>query len=201
MIQQFSSVISEIPSLVSDRRSSSVPPPETKDEWLRRESIPEWPRPLHEDDEVSVENITSVLDSVENVERDLKNHASKFHTGKRGKGILFFFNYHNTIQILIVKSPSAFIVHDVFLPLPSYNCHCSTSCDFEPTRVLLTNCTSPIEYDSNFLDTVSKKLAELETNMTYLSDFFLSDTQQQPRTARNSELSNLPRNSKSSRSF
>jgi len=76
MIQQFSSVLSEIPSFMSDKRPSSVAPPETKDEWLRRESIPEWPKPLVEHEEASVENIASVLDSVENVEMDLKNHAS-----------------------------------------------------------------------------------------------------------------------------
>ncbi|XP_065912772.1 protein FAM227B-like [Dysidea avara] len=125
MIQQFSSVISEIPSFMSEKRSSSVAPPETKDEWLRRESIPEWPKSLVEHEEASVENVASVLDSVENVERDLKNHA---------------------------------------------------------------------KYDSNFLDTVSKKLAELETNMTYLSDFFLSNTPRHIKLSTSGGLSNLPRN-------
>ena len=51
-----------------------------------------------------------------------------------------------------------------------------------------------LEYDSNFLDRVSKKLEDLETNVSYLSDFFLTDTQRPIKPSTTGGLSNLPKN-------
>ena len=52
------------------------------------------------------------------------------------------------------------------------------------------------EYDSNFLDTVGKKLAELETNIAYLSEFFLTDTERPIKLSTSGGLSNLPKHGK-----
>ena len=49
------------------------------------------------------------------------------------------------------------------------------------------------EYDSNFLDKVGKKLADLETNVAYLSDFFLTDTERTIKPSTSGGLSNLPK--------
>ena len=73
MINQDSSVVSDESSITSvQSRAHSIPPPESKDEWLRRESIPEWPVPVMKKDLVKADNI----DSVEAIENDLKKHAS-----------------------------------------------------------------------------------------------------------------------------
>ena len=75
MINQDSSVVSDASSITSiQSRAYSNPPPESKDEWLRRESIPEWPLPMMKKDLVKADNILS--DSVEAIENDLKKHAS-----------------------------------------------------------------------------------------------------------------------------
>ena len=77
MINQDSSVVSDASSIASiQSRAHSIPPPESKDEWLMRESIPEWPLPVMKKDVVKADNILSITDSVEAIENDLKKHAS-----------------------------------------------------------------------------------------------------------------------------
>jgi len=80
MINQASSIASDVSSIISERsrsHSQSIPPPDTKDEWFRRESITEWPKPLMKQDLMSAEDISSIMENVENLEKDLKKHASK----------------------------------------------------------------------------------------------------------------------------
>lgn len=125
MINQVSSIASDVSSIASVRsRSQSIPPPDSKDEWFKRESISEWPLPLMKQDLMDANNIIAITDTVDNIESDLKKHA---------------------------------------------------------------------KYDSNFLDTVSKKLVDLETNMSYLSDFFLTDIERPIKESTSGGLSNLPK--------
>ena len=79
MMNQLSSTTSDVSSSISSGTShrQSIPPPDTKDEWFRRESITVWPTPAIENDQMSVEDVTSIMDSVESLEKDLKKHASR----------------------------------------------------------------------------------------------------------------------------
>ena len=54
------------------------------------------------------------------------------------------------------------------------------------------------EYDSNFLDTVGKKLADLEANVAYLSNFFITDTERPINPSTSGGLSHLPKHGKNS---
>ena len=163
MINQDSSVVSDASSITSiQSRAYSNPPPESKDEWLRRESIPEWPLPMMKKDLVKADNI--LLDSVEAIENDLKKHAS------------------NSLVVCVCVCVCV-CLHTYVREYVCGMCHSIIGCFlFIP------------EYDSNFLDRVSKKLEDLETNVAYLSDFFLTDTHRpsiKPSTS--GGLSNLPK--------
>lgn len=77
MINQVSSIASDVSSIASVRsRSQSIPPPDSKDEWFKRESISEWPLPLMKQDLMDANNIIAITDTVDNIESDLKKHAS-----------------------------------------------------------------------------------------------------------------------------
>ena len=78
MINQVSSVVSDVSSITSVKshvRCQSIPPPDTTDEWFERENITEWP--LIMQDLAKADNITTITESVDNLESDLKKHASK----------------------------------------------------------------------------------------------------------------------------
>lgn len=76
MINQASSIASDVSSVVSVKSCGhSIAPPVTKDEWFERENITEWPTstpPMKQNTD-----ITTITESVENLEADLKRHASK----------------------------------------------------------------------------------------------------------------------------
>ena len=78
MINQVSSIASDVSSIVSMKsHSPSIAPPGTKDEWFERENITEWPTPSMKQTLVNSDNINTITESVENIENDLKRHASK----------------------------------------------------------------------------------------------------------------------------
>lgn len=78
MINQASSTTSDMSFITSDKsHRQSIPPPDTKDEWFSRESITVWPAPVVKQDLMPAEDISSIMENVENLEKDLKKHASK----------------------------------------------------------------------------------------------------------------------------
>ena len=79
MINQVSSIVSDVSSIISVKsRSHSIAPPETKDEWFERENITEWPMPSMKQNPTNADNISTITESVDNLEKDLKKHASDF---------------------------------------------------------------------------------------------------------------------------
>lgn len=77
MINQVSSIASDVSSIVSVKSHSHlIAPPVTKDEWFERENITEWPTPTPPPMKQNAD-INTITESVENLETDLKRHASK----------------------------------------------------------------------------------------------------------------------------
>ena len=77
MINQVSSIASDVSSIVSVKSHSHlIAPPVTKDEWFERENITDWPTATPSLKQ-NPDNINTITESVENLETDLKRHASK----------------------------------------------------------------------------------------------------------------------------
>ena len=75
MINQIPSIASDVSSITSVRsRAHSIVPPESKDEWFERQNITEWPM---KQDQRRPDSINIITESVENLEEDLKKHASQ----------------------------------------------------------------------------------------------------------------------------
>ena len=76
MINQVSSIASDVSSITSvkSHAHSIATPPVSKDEWFEREKITEWPT---KQDQKRPDSINIITESVENLEEDLKKHASE----------------------------------------------------------------------------------------------------------------------------